>query len=67
MNVGLAADIGTLQRLPKIVGNDSKARELALTGQRFDAAEARRMGFLSAMVEGGRKEVIGGLSDIGMD
>lgn len=32
VNVGLAADVGTLQRLPKIVGNDSVVRELALTG-----------------------------------
>jgi len=29
VDVGLAADVGTLQRLPKIVGNDSKVRELA--------------------------------------
>ena len=27
VNVGLAADVGTLQRLPKIVGNDSVVRE----------------------------------------
>ena len=26
VDVGIAADIGTLQRMPKIVGNDSKAQ-----------------------------------------
>jgi len=31
VNIGIAADIGTLQRLPNIVGNDSIVRELALT------------------------------------
>ncbi|KAI9631976.1 ClpP/crotonase-like domain-containing protein [Dioszegia hungarica] len=58
INVGLAADIGTLQRFPKIVGNDSIARELALTGRKFGAAEAKEMGFVSRVVKGGRGEVV---------
>jgi enoyl-CoA hydratase/carnithine racemase len=57
--VGLAADIGTLQRFPKIVGNDSKARELALTGRKFGSVEAKEIGFVSDVVQGGRKEVLG--------
>ena len=60
VNVGLAADIGTLQRFPKIVGNDSMARELAMTGRKFDAAEAKEIGFISKVVSGGRGEVVGG-------
>lgn len=63
INVGLAADIGTLQRFPKIIGNDSLARELALTGRRFGPTEAKEMGFVSKVVSGGRKEVVGELSD----
>lgn len=59
MNVGLAADIGSLQRLPKIVGNDAMARELALTGRRFDAAEAKEMGLIGRVIDGGRNKVIG--------
>lgn len=59
--MGLAADIGTLQRFPKIVGNDSKARELALTGRKFGAVEAEEIGFVSDVVQGGRKEVLGEL------
>ncbi|WWC70792.1 uncharacterized protein I206_104744 [Kwoniella pini CBS 10737] len=58
VNVGLAADIGTLQRLPKIVGNESKVKELALTGRKFDAPEAKEIGFLSDVINGGRGEVI---------
>ena len=37
--VGLAADLGTLQRLPKIVGNQSWVRDICLTGRDFDAQE----------------------------
>lgn len=59
VKVGLAADIGTLQRFPKIVGNGSKARELALTGRKFYAQEAKEIGFVSEVVSGGRKGVVG--------
>nr|XP_019045608.1 delta(3,5)-Delta(2,4)-dienoyl-CoA isomerase [Kwoniella bestiolae CBS 10118]OCF24538.1 delta(3,5)-Delta(2,4)-dienoyl-CoA isomerase [Kwoniella bestiolae CBS 10118] len=64
VNVGLAADIGTLQRLPKIVGNESKVKELALTGRKFGAAEAKEIGFVSEMVGNGRKDVIAAAVDM---
>ncbi|WWD18439.1 hypothetical protein CI109_102891 [Kwoniella shandongensis] len=64
VNVGLAADIGTLQRFPKIIGNDSKVRELALTGRKFLAGEAKEIGFLSEVVQGGRGEVIAAAVEI---
>lgn len=47
VDVGLAADVGTLQRLPKIIGNTSIARELCYTGRKFDAREASEIGFVS--------------------
>jgi Delta3,5-Delta2,4-dienoyl-CoA isomerase len=47
VQIGLAADIGTLQRLPKITGNDSRVRELCYTGEFFDAQEALRIGLVS--------------------
>ncbi|OXG18898.1 delta(3,5)-Delta(2,4)-dienoyl-CoA isomerase, partial [Cryptococcus neoformans Tu401-1] len=58
VNVGLAADIGTLQRFPKITGNDSKVRELALMGRPFGPKEAEEMGFVSEIVDGGRAQVV---------
>lgn len=61
VNVGLAADIGSLQRLPKVTGNDSKVRELALTGRAFGPREAEQMGFVSEVVDGGRAQVVGQL------
>ena len=57
VDVGLAADIGTLQRFPKIIGNDSITRELAFTGRKFNASEAVSMGFVSRVVQGGLKGV----------
>ncbi|RUS21511.1 LOW QUALITY PROTEIN: ClpP/crotonase-like domain-containing protein [Endogone sp. FLAS-F59071] len=35
MDVGLAADVGTLQRLPKVMGNHSVVREICLTGRKY--------------------------------
>lgn len=57
VDVGLAADIGTLQRFPKIVSSASLARELCFTGRRFGAIEAEGMGFVSKVVPGGSKGV----------
>ncbi len=42
IDIGMVADVGTLQRLPKLIG-DGMARELAYTGRRVDADEAREM------------------------
>ncbi|GBG29484.1 Delta3,5-Delta2,4-dienoyl-CoA isomerase, mitochondrial [Hondaea fermentalgiana] len=47
VNVGIAADVGTLQRLHHTIGNNSLARELAYTGRRMGAQEAFRAGFVS--------------------
>ncbi|XP_069118101.1 delta(3,5)-Delta(2,4)-dienoyl-CoA isomerase, mitochondrial-like isoform X1 [Argopecten irradians] len=47
VDIGLAADVGTLQRFPKIVGNDSLVRELTYTARRFYSDEAKEMGFIS--------------------
>ncbi|XP_004529483.1 delta(3,5)-Delta(2,4)-dienoyl-CoA isomerase, peroxisomal [Ceratitis capitata] len=47
VDIGMAADVGVLQRLPKIVGNVSLARELCYTARRFGAAEAHNLGLVS--------------------
>lgn len=49
--VGLAADVGSLQRLPKICGNHSLLRELAFTGRDFGAEEALQLGVVSRVFE----------------
>lgn len=48
--MGIIADLGTLQRLPYIIGH-GWFRELALTGRDFSAAEALRMGLLTRVCE----------------
>ncbi|KAJ7451313.1 Delta2-dienoyl-CoA-isomerase [Mycena latifolia] len=59
VNVGIAADIGTLAHLPKITGNHSLMRELAYTARPFPAVDAARLGLLSRVVPGSRAEVVG--------
>lgn len=52
IDLAIVADIGTLQRLPHIVG-DAMTRDLAMTGRRFDADEASAMGLISRVFEDG--------------
>lgn len=42
IDVGMTADVGTLQRLPRLIG-EGMARELAYTGRNVAAAEAQAM------------------------
>jgi delta(3,5)-delta(2,4)-dienoyl-CoA isomerase len=49
--MGLAADIGTLQRMPKVIGNDSLFRELVYTSRKFSADEAKEMGYVSKIAQ----------------
>ncbi|KAH8111167.1 ClpP/crotonase [Phellopilus nigrolimitatus] len=58
IDIALAADIGTLARLPKIASNASLVRELALTARPFDAAEALTLGLVSRVVPGSRAAVV---------
>jgi len=58
VDVGLAADIGTLARLPKLTRNQSLVHELAYSARTFSAAEAKELGLVSKVVEGGRQGVL---------
>lgn len=49
--LGLAADVGVLQRLPKVIGSDSLARELCYTGRKLSADEALKCGLVSNVYE----------------
>jgi len=46
IHIGMAADVGTLQRLPKLIA-PAVAAELAYTGRRFKADEAKAIGLIS--------------------
>lgn len=47
--IAMVADVGTLQRLPRIIG-DGPARELIFTGCDIDAARAREIGLVNAVL-----------------
>lgn len=49
--MGIIADLGTLQRLPRIIG-EGRARELAFSGRDFGSAEAYVMGLVTRVCEG---------------
>ncbi|KAI0479806.1 enoyl CoA hydratase-like protein [Xylaria cf. heliscus] len=51
VDIGMAADIGTLSRLPKIVGNHSWVKDVCLSARFFDATEALAIGFVSRVLE----------------
>lgn len=50
VDLGLAADVGTLQRLPSIVGQGI-AREWAYTARNVDATEGHRTGLVNAVYD----------------
>lgn len=47
VDLGLAADVGTLQRLPKITGNESFVKEICYTARKVHSQEALKMGMVS--------------------
>ncbi|CZR52957.1 probable Delta(3,5)-Delta(2,4)-dienoyl-CoA isomerase, mitochondrial precursor [Phialocephala subalpina] len=57
VDIGLAADIGTLSRLPKLVGNFGWVKDVALSARVFGAEEAYRVGFVSQVHENKQKAI----------
>ncbi|RVX67810.1 hypothetical protein B0A52_07738 [Exophiala mesophila] len=51
VDIGLAADIGSLTRLPKIVGSYAWVKEVSLTARNFGAQEALRVGFVNSVFQ----------------
>ena len=50
INIGMTADVGTLQRMPKLVP-EGVVRELAYTGRNMSASEAKERGFVNEFYE----------------
>ena len=50
IDIGMTADVGTLQRLPKLIG-DGMARELAYTARKVEAAEAKEIRLVNRVFE----------------
>ncbi|XP_075393285.1 delta(3,5)-Delta(2,4)-dienoyl-CoA isomerase, mitochondrial [Tenrec ecaudatus] len=47
VDIGLAADVGTLQRLPRVIGSQSLVNELAFTARKMLADESLSSGLVS--------------------
>ncbi|XP_037094561.1 delta(3,5)-Delta(2,4)-dienoyl-CoA isomerase, mitochondrial-like [Pollicipes pollicipes] len=50
VDIGLAADEGTLQRLPKVIGSRSLVNELCLTARRLGSQKALQCGLVSRVL-----------------
>jgi enoyl-CoA hydratase len=62
IDIGMTADVGTLQRLPKII-NPAIVRELAYTGRNVNAAEAEKIGLINRAFDS-RESLTAGVNDI---
>ncbi|CAL9242197.1 unnamed protein product [Arabidopsis halleri] len=62
VDLAIVADLGTLQRLPSIVGY-ANAMELALTARRFSGGEAKELGLVSR-VFGSKSDLDNGVTTI---
>ena len=65
IDMGMAADVGTLQRLPRIIG-DGMLRELAYTGRMVAADEARTIGLVNR-VYSDKQSLLDGVMAIARD
>jgi enoyl-CoA hydratase len=62
INIGMTADVGTLQRLPKLIP-EGIARELAYTGDRMGAEDALRCGLVNRVFDD-HEALVAGVLDI---
>ena len=65
VNIGMAADVGTLQRLPRLIP-DSKMRELAYTGRKMLADEAKESGLVSSVFES-QEDMLKAANELALD
>lgn len=62
IDIGIVADVGTLQRLPKLI-SPGMVSELALSGRNVDASEAERIGLVNRAYNS-YEELIDAVSDL---
>lgn len=62
IDIGMVADVGTLQRLPRLIG-EGIVRELAFTGRTMDAGEALSLG-LANRIFSSRDALLAGVHEI---
>lgn len=65
INIGMTADVGTLQRLPKLIP-EGVARELAYTGRRMSAQEAKEVGLVNQVFDD-HESMLAGVHEIAVE
>ncbi len=60
INIGMVADVGTLQRLPKLIP-EAVVKELAYTGRRLGAAKAQAYGLVNEVFDSAEALLAGAL------
>ena len=65
IDIGMTADVGTLQRLPHIIPQ-GVVRELAYTGRNVDATEAREIGLVNSVYDS-REALLDGVMAVAAD
>lgn len=65
-DLGLAADVGVIQWLPKKTSNDSLLRELCFTARKFDSSEAKELGLVSRLYPD-QEAMMGGAMELAAD
>jgi enoyl-CoA hydratase len=65
IDIGMTADVGTLQRLPKLIP-DGMARELAYTGRKMSGEEAQKMGLVNRCFDN-QETLMAGVMQIAQD
>jgi enoyl-CoA hydratase len=64
-NIGMTADVGTLQRLPKLIP-EGVAREYAYTGRRMSAQRALEVGLVNQLFDS-HEDLVAGVLEIARD
>jgi enoyl-CoA hydratase len=62
INIGMTADVGTLQRLPKLIP-EGVAREYAYSGRRMPATRAKQLGLVNEVYET-HEEMVGSVMEL---
>ncbi|XP_063707041.1 delta(3,5)-Delta(2,4)-dienoyl-CoA isomerase, mitochondrial [Culicoides brevitarsis] len=63
VDIGMAADVGTLQRLPKVIGSQSLVRELCFTARKVKSDEGLACGLISKVFES-KEEMLKGAIEL---
>ena len=66
VDVGVATDVSTLSRLPKVMGSYTRVKNVCLTARAFDVEEALHVGFVSSVFPSKEEAITSNLRTAGL-